>query len=261
MSIAKIVTYNLRCCWKWTKEGINSFIFRAGMIYEKIMNENPDIIAFQEIVPKQLELMQRMLPEYAFYGQGRNADFSDEGLYIAARKDAWDVISHETFWLSDTPYVPESRFAEQSEYPRICVTADIRNKATGKLIRIFDVHFDLEEIACNKGMQCVLQKMTEAYKKHPVPTMLMGDFNARPASEAIRICEAHTEPKLFDVTSHIVNTCHDYGKVDDQKIDYIYVTDELKNAVCETDIWRTVYAGIYLSDHYPVYTDIELDQI
>ncbi len=259
--MAKIVTYNLRCCWKWTKEGINSFIFRAGMIYEKIMNENPDIIAFQEIVPKQLELMQRMLPEYAFYGQGRDADFSEEGLYIAARKDTWEVVSHEAFWLSDTPYVPASRFAEQSEYPRIGVTATLRHKTLGKRIRIFDVHFDLQEIARDKGMKCVLDMITEANKKQYLPTMLMGDFNARPGSETIRICEAHTEPKLYDITSHIVNTCHDYGKVEDQKIDYIYVTEELRDAVLETEPWTTRYAGIYLSDHYPVYTNIDLDKL
>ncbi len=261
MAIAKIVTYNLRCCWKWTKEGIQSFIFRAGMIYEKILYENPDIIAFQEIVPKQLELLKRMLPEYEFYGQGRDKDFSDEGLYIAARKGVWSVVSHEAFWLSDTPNVPASRFAEQSDYPRICVTADLRHIESGKMLRIFDVHFDLEEIARDKGMKCVLAKMAEANKTYPLPTMLMGDFNARPGSETIRICEANTEPKLYDITDHIVNTCHDYGKVDDQKIDYIYVTEDIKNSVVETDIWKTCYAGIYLSDHYPVYTNIDLDKL
>ena len=43
----KIVTFNLDCCWDGA-EGINSFIHRAGMIYERINAEKPDIIAFQE---------------------------------------------------------------------------------------------------------------------------------------------------------------------------------------------------------------------
>ena len=43
MSIAKIVTFNSRNVWMWSKEGINCFIFRAGLIYEKVNKEKPDV--------------------------------------------------------------------------------------------------------------------------------------------------------------------------------------------------------------------------
>ena len=57
--VMKIVTWNLRCQWKEV-DGVNAFIHRAGFIYEKTMQELPDVIAFQEIVPQSLELLQRM---------------------------------------------------------------------------------------------------------------------------------------------------------------------------------------------------------
>ena len=52
----KIVTYNLRCIWKG--DGINGFIHRAGMIFDKINAELPDIIAFQEAIPKHIEFLK-----------------------------------------------------------------------------------------------------------------------------------------------------------------------------------------------------------
>ena len=66
MSTVKIVSFNLRCVWKG--DGINAFIFRAGMIYDKIMREMPDVLAFQEMSVDHLKLLQRMLPEYDFCG-------------------------------------------------------------------------------------------------------------------------------------------------------------------------------------------------
>ena len=58
MSIMKIVSFNLRCVWKG--DGINAFIFRAGMIYDKIIREMPDVLAFQEMSVDHLKLLRRM---------------------------------------------------------------------------------------------------------------------------------------------------------------------------------------------------------
>lgn len=46
----KVVTFNFRCVWKGYGDGINGFVHRAGMVYEKIMREKPDVIMFQEIL-------------------------------------------------------------------------------------------------------------------------------------------------------------------------------------------------------------------
>lgn len=53
----KVVTYNLSCDWD-SCDGINSFIHRAGMIYERLDAEMPDIIAFQEVVPKSIRFFK-----------------------------------------------------------------------------------------------------------------------------------------------------------------------------------------------------------
>ena len=52
----KFVTFNIRC--QPYLDGINAFIHRAGMIYDKIQKETPDVVCFQEVVPFQLEFLQ-----------------------------------------------------------------------------------------------------------------------------------------------------------------------------------------------------------
>ncbi|MBO5048731.1 MAG: endonuclease/exonuclease/phosphatase family protein [Clostridia bacterium] len=261
MSIAKIVTFNSRNVWMWSKEGINCFIFRAGLIYEKVNKEKPDVIAFQEILQKNLDLLKKLFPEYEFYGQFRNEDYTGEGLYTAVRKDAWDVIGYETFWISPTPYVSGSRFEDQSECPRICVVTQIRHKETGKMLRLYNIHLDhISDAARIEGIKCVMAKVKEFNAKLPLPSMIMGDYNALPDSETIRFCNEHQDPVIKDTTADLTITYHGYG-TDSQKIDYIYVTEDMADAVLETNIWDTKYNGIYLSDHYPVCADVELDKL
>ncbi len=261
MANAKIMTFNLRGVWMWTKEDKQCFVFRAGLVYNKIMAEKPDVIAFQEVMPKLLELLKRMLPEYDFYGQGREANYDGEGLYTAIRRDAWNLIGYETFWISPTPYVPASRFPIQSDCPRICVVTHIRHKETGKMLRLYNVHLDhISDAARIEGIQCVLDKMDAINKQQYVPSMLMGDFNAKPDSETIRFCDEHKDPVIKDITAALPVTFHNYG-TDAQKIDFIYVTEDIEAAAVDTGIWDTVFCGIYLSDHYPVYTNLDLDKL
>ncbi len=261
MANVKIMTYNLRGVWMWTKEDKQCFVFRAGLMYNKVMNEKPDIIAFQEVMPKHLELMKRMFTEYDFYGQGRDANYDGEGLYTAIRRDAWNLIAYETFWISPTPYVPASRYEIQSDCPRICVVTHVRHKETGKMLRLYNVHLDhISDAARIQGIQCVLEKMDAINKQQYIPSMLMGDFNARPDSETIRFCNEHTDPVIKEVTANIPVTFHNYG-TEEQKIDFIYVSEDLSGAAVESGIWDTVFCGIYLSDHYPVYTIFDLDKI
>ena len=82
----KIVTFNLRCWWAEEDE-INNFLHRLGLISERIHQDLPDVIGFQEVGARQYVYLERLLPEYTLVGQLRNADFTGEGLYVAARKE------------------------------------------------------------------------------------------------------------------------------------------------------------------------------
>ncbi len=255
----KIVTFNLRCAWD--TDGINSFMHRAGLVYDKINEEKPDIIGFQECTPKNMELMEKLFPEYSFHGTYRSENYWGEGVFTAVRKELFRVVACEIFWLSPTPYVPGSRFPSQSDCPRICNVAEIRRREDNKMIRLFNIHLDhISEGARIEGMKCVLGKMEEYSARLPMPTVILGDFNSSPQSVPVKICSEHKAPALFDVTGDIVCTNHDFGRrlpSSPAKIDYIFASGEIASTHVKTGTWEDCHEGIYLSDHYPVCAEFE----
>ena len=90
-SSIRIVTFNLRCVWQG-HDGINDFIYRAGMVYDKIMHELPDVILFQEMIALHLALLRRMLPEYTFCGHFRDSDYTGEGVFNLGTGHGYSVL-------------------------------------------------------------------------------------------------------------------------------------------------------------------------
>ncbi len=244
----KIVTFNLRCMWD--HDGQNSFPHRAILISEKILAEKPDIVAFQEVTEKQLPVMERIMPEYLFVGHGRSETYGGEGLYTAIRKDAFALLGLDITWMSPTPHTPATRYENQSWIPRICVMTKLQNRDTKEVIRVFNVHLDhLSDEARVTQAEGLLELVGSYHEDYPV--VILGDFNALPDSEAIRVmnrCEI-----LSELTGNIPTTFHDYGKkTEPDKIDYMYVSHSLADRAGEAVDWKEEENGIYLSDHYPI---------
>lgn len=244
----KIVTFNIRCVY--IGDGINGFIHRAGMICDKILSEKPDVIAFQEVTQQHLDMLERMLPEYAFFGHFRQEDYTGEGLFTAIRKETVSLIGFEGIWLSPTPYEPASRFEEQSGCPRICIMTHLRIKETGEIFRVYNVHLDhISAYAMLEGIKCTFNYVENNNAKHYYPYIVLGDFNAEADSPALDFC--HSYKGCTDFTTEFTQTFHDYGN-GSERIDYILGSKEFKRRFVSSVLWKDVDEGIYLSDHYPV---------
>ena len=246
------LTFNVRCEWD-DYDGINSFIHRGTMIYEKIKKEKPDIIAFQEVTPEILQYFKTICPEYNFFGTFRDENFCEEGLFIAVRKDKFGLIFLDTFWLSNTPYVPASRFDCQSIYPRVAVVCEIRELHSNNQYRIVNIHLDhISDEAKILGLKCALKKIQEYESIKPMSTVLLGDFNSDKNSSTIEYCSSNPYINLFDITAEIKCTFHNFGKTNTYKIDYIFVSEDIKQHIDSVKIWDDSANGIYLSDHFPI---------
>ncbi len=253
----KIVSFNIRCPWIETqKSAENSFIHRAGMIYDKLRSERPEIIAFQEVTEKIFDFLKNSLSDiYDFYMFFRSENYDGEGLLLATLKGSVIVDGLERFWLSPTPSVPGSRFEEQSPCPRIAVIAECREISSGRVIRVCNLHLDhISDEARVLGMQVVLDKLGELNATKSLPAVILGDFNARPDSWPIALCHA-SSLGFAETTESIPVTFHDYGNIE-RKIDYIFATKDIADRVTETGAWQDEHAGIYLSDHYPIFVEV-----
>ena len=97
----KFVTFNIRC--DFGQDGANNFIYRRPLILEKIRQEKPDIIGFQEVLPHVAAWLKENLTEYYIAGCGRERTFSEcePGNLLAVTDTVRAGIP-----LSGTEYVP-----------------------------------------------------------------------------------------------------------------------------------------------------------
>lgn len=252
----KIVSFNLRC--SWDKDDINSFIHRGGMILEKINEEKPDVICFQEGTDKNIAFLRRALPDYDIVFNQRNADYTGEGLATALRRDSVTLLGLSFFWLSNTPDVPGSRFPIQSPCPRVCQSLLVRSH-NGSMLRLYNVHLDhVSDSARILGIRCLFERIEKDNATAAFPLFILGDFNARPDGEPIRFCNEYESLPITDLTSGIDGTFHGYGRKGPYKIDYIYVDRKTAAQNHTVTLWKDERDGIFLSDHYPIALDIEL---
>ena len=243
----KFVTFNIRC--DYDQDGENSFRFRKPLILEKIAKEQPDILCFQEVLPHVAAWLKENLTDYCVVGCGRGESLDGEQVSIAYRKDRYNLIQMDTFWLSETPLVPASRYPEQSDCPRVTTVALFAESDTGRTFRVANTHLDHIGVQARaRGLTQILEYLASQTLFPDSPVMLAGDFNAAPDSEELRVFGKF--PGYVNATEGIGITFHGFMRGNAEHIDYIY----LRGAVaCEgVEKWTDVRDGVYLSDHYPV---------
>ena len=248
----KFVTFNLRCDHQ--QDGENCFVYRQPLILRALKRERPDVICFQEVLPHMAAWLKENLPAYYVIGCGRGEKLDGEQMTVAFRKDAYSLLEMRTFWLSETPLVPGSRYPDQSSCPRTCTEAVLLEEASGQVFRVFNTHLDHKGTqAREKGLKQVLRRADSAELFPGAPMILAGDFNAEPDSAEMR--PLYETPGLFDATRSIGVTYHGYGKADDPgQIDYIVLRGAA--ACARVEKWTEQENGVYLSDHYPVCAEI-----
>lgn len=251
----KIVTFNIRL--DNHMDGVNNFDCRKNLILQKIRQQKPDILCFQEVLPHVLAWLRESLPEYCVMGCGRGAQFDDEACAIACRKESVEFMGFTTFWLSPTPRVPGSRYAQQSICPRICSVATLQPAGEPRPMRVYNTHLDHEGIAARVlGLTQILKRMEADNEALPMPALLTGDFNALPGSPEMAPLEEFSGLGLTDLTASIPYTFHGYGVPSEFcKIDYIYATPAF--TLRSLHRWKDRIDGVYLSDHYPVCAEVE----
>ncbi len=257
-----VMTFNMRC--ESASDGINYFYNRAPYIYQKITAEKPDIICFQETTQNMLKWLQTNLTDYTTVGMGRGPKLNSEANPVSFRKDKFDLFGLDQFWLSPTPTVPGSRYEIQSNCPRICMTVTLSPKGSGKLFRVYNTHLDhRSDSARVLGMQSVLDKIKKDNDLTELPFILTGDMNAYPDSEPIKLADNFEAYPMVETTKDLPNTFHSFGKHFDPPchIDYIYTNKgrSFTPPVLWDDRFELEGGTIYLSDHFPILTEIDFD--
>ncbi len=154
------MTFNIRV--DVPSDSLNSWPYRKAKAASMIRFHQADIVGLQEALAGQLEDLAAGLPDYDWFGVGRD-DGHDQGEFMAIfyLKKRFQVIKQSTFWLSETPQIPGKGW--DAACNRIVTWGEFKDNITGKVFYHFNTHFDhMGEIARQESAKLLL----EIYKEH-----------------------------------------------------------------------------------------------
>jgi endonuclease/exonuclease/phosphatase family metal-dependent hydrolase len=256
-----VMSFNIR--YGTAKDGENRWEARRGFLFDVLREQDADVLGLQEALDFQIDEILAALPAYAVVGVGRD-DGARKGEYAAIlfRRDRFQVAASGTFWFSDTPDVVRST-GWGNRITRICTWARFIDR-DGRAFWVYNVHLDHESQPSREKSVALLRERIDARPFPGEPVIVAGDFNVGESNPALRTL---TAGGAFVDTFRVLHpdeptvgtfTGFRYGRVDGEKIDYIFVPPG--TGVLSAAIVRTARDGRYPSDHFPVVARIVLER-
>ncbi len=247
----KMMTFNVRCC---NDPDGHSIAERAPRCLEIIQDYAPDLFGLQEASHRWEPYLEPLKEHYGVIWMYRN-DVSREATPIYWKKDAFELVEEEHFWLSETPDLMSKGW--DAAYYRICSHAALRHKESGKLLQYYNTHFDWVGCGPRESAQLIIRK---AEKLGDVPVFCTADFNFHPGTAGWHSMRSWFADVREELGVPPASTCHCYKAVDPNKdlpIDYCFYHG---NGVTPTkyEVVTRTFNGKFPSDHYPVYFEFEV---
>ena len=257
----RAMSFNLRT--GLAPDGDDAWSNRKQIVTAYIASELPDVMGVQEALIFQLAFIKTTVPGYEWVGRSRRL-LPDEYSAVFYRADKFTLIDQSTFWLSDTPDVVGSMFSTSQLCPRIVTWAKLESNASGRVLFVFNTHFDTYhgDQVHEKSAALLAEKIEEIAQGAPV--IVTGDFNESVGASGYNILTGVTE--FNSISGNLVDpwielsipdegTFHDFTGIPtgSSRIDWVLHTEQ----ITPTDAVVSHYnqGGQYPSDHFPVYTD------
>ena len=245
-------------------DGLNIWDFRKEKLIQAVLNSYADILFFQEITRTQYEYIDEYLNSvYEFVGIYRDNTDKSEKCSISYNIFKYTLSDWGQFWLSSTPYEPGSNDFKNF-FPRICTWAALK-QINGDDFIFFNVHLD--HVNFSAHMPCinvVIEESEKILKKFPETkfVFLGGCFYCEEDDPIIiRLKSCGFIEVMFE------NTFHDFTGEADRHFDYMFWKERKvgkgsgiqfkKVIVPKEDSIVNKEKQMYISDHYPVYTEFE----
>lgn len=251
-------TYNIRM--QTTSDSGNLWENRAPVVSALIRFHEWDIFGTQEGFYNQLTDIQQTLPEFDFYGAGRDdGQHKGEHSAIFYRKGRFTLLNKGDFWLSETPDQP-SKGWDGKCCNRICSWVQLEDKLTGKRFYFFNAHFNHEgKTARLESSKLVLQRIQSICGSDPF--VFSGDLNCNQQSEPYQqiinsgiLADSFRKMNFPYATNGSFNG---FGRTitSTEVIDHIFVSEHF--LVNRWGILSDSYRGRFPSDHFPIQVDLQ----
>ena len=234
---------------------------RRDRACQYILDNNIDIVCFQEVTTEMLPDIVERLPQFGHREQGRMGNpKNDEMTPVFYRKDKYEELAHGTFWYSETPDSVGSK-SWDAYFPRVATWIKLRDKQTKQIFVATSTHFDhrgqVARRESGRMLPGMLQKIAGKY-----PAFVAGDFNTTRGSDAYSAIVGNPyvlRDAYFMSPKHtgVRYTVHCYSTIlpkDAPTIDFMFLSKHFQ--VLQTH-YEPDIPDAPLSDHNPIWADLE----
>ena len=197
-----------------------------------------------------------------FVGVGRD-DGKEKGEYSAIfyKKEKFDVLKQNTFWLSETPDVPGSK-SWDAAITRVVTHAELKDKTSGQTFLVLNTHFDHIGKEARLNSTILIKGYIEGYLdfNKTMPVIITGDFNSEPTEPPYQSMISEIGTKFYDTRpadSAVGTFCgFTVNAMTCKTIDYIF-----HSAGWKTESYQVLadHDGTYYpSDHLPVIAKLSI---
>lgn len=254
----RIASYNLRYANKG--DSGNLWENRLPVVSELILFHDFDIFGTQEGLRHQLDSLSARLPDYTWYGKGRDdGNAKGEHSAIFFKSSLFELQDKGDFWLSETPDKPGHGW--DAKINRICSWVKLKHKRSKKVFFVFNAHYDHQGVKARvNSSKLILEKIKAIAGK--TPAVLTGDFNGDHESEwYLTIANSgwlNDTYKQAPHPYHLNSSFNDFGRghMNDKIIDHIFTTTGIKTL--KWGLLTDTYYGKFPSDHFPVLSVVKL---
>ena len=252
-----VMSYNIRL--DVASDSANAWPYRREFLVSQVLFHAPDILGTQEVLPSQLEYLDRHLTPYAYLGEGREGDGQGEYSALFYNRHKYAVAHSGTLWLSPTPDEVAS-VGWDAALPRVCTYGQFRDRATDRMFWVFNTHFDHRGERARVESARLITHMIDSLNRGGLPVVLLGDLNLTPESDPIAVLTDSLQDAYTVASTRLgpagTFTGFDYSMPAERRIDYIMVSPgvEVSRFATLTD----AVDGRYPSDHFPVLATLHL---
>ena len=247
-TMLKVMSANIR--FNTPNDGDNAWPNRKNLLADKIKHLGLDIFGTQEGREPQLRELEALVEHDIL---DTNRDWIDERMYPCLYQKGVHFINSGDIWLSETPYKAGTKSFD-SMFPRLATWGESQS------FFICNVHLDHDKEYTREEQARVLCNELKTLNRSNKPFILMGDFNTDPKSNvydfitsALNLIDPWKTHKLREESSfHLFKGHYAEG----YRIDWILHSPEIKSH--HIQLLKDEDNGVYLSDHFPVYCELEL---
>lgn len=248
------MSYNVR--YATPKDGENAWEHRKERVVAVVQRFEPAVLGLQECLESQTRYLAKALPEYHWFGMGREADGSGEMAPIFYRLDFFAAVEGGTFWLTSRPDIPGER-----DWDAACVRSAtwlrLLHRASGAQFAVVNTHFDHKsEKSRRESAKLIVRRMEDVAQGLPV--LVLGDFNTFGGKSAPweTFAEAGYQDAWETASERVgaTQTWTNYGLPKegiDARIDWILFRGPWKCTRCEAFVDHE-HGGSQPSDHLPI---------